>query len=175
MRGIVSLAAALALPITFQGGEVFPNRDLIIFITFCVIFSTLVIQGLTLRPLVRLLGITAVPGEAETTARLKIAFAAIEHIEENYSLSLSDEVLGQIKKKYELRIQRIIKDNTQSTLTAEQIEEFLRVQHQLVALERKLIIEMRNTGKVDDEVLRRIEYELDLEETRLRLEHGGHG
>lgn len=172
MRGIVSLAAALALPLAIRASEPFPNRDMIIFITFCVIFSTLVVQGLTLRPLVRWLGVKAVHGDEEKTARLRLAYAAIEHIEENYALSLSDEVLSQIKKKYEMRIQRIIRDNTLSALTPEQIEEFWNVQHQLVGLERKLVIDMRNSGKIDDEVLRRIEYELDLEETRLRLEHG---
>jgi CPA1 family monovalent cation:H+ antiporter len=172
MRGIVSLATALALPLTIRTSDPFPNRDLIIFITFCVIFSTLVVQGLTLRPLVRWLGVKAVHGDEEKTARVRLAYAAIEHIEENFALSLSDEVLSQIKKKYEMRIQRIMGDNEQSALTPEQIEEFWRVQHQLVKLERKLIIDMRNAGKLDDEILRRVEYELDLEETRLRLEHG---
>ncbi len=170
MRGIVSLAAALALPLTLGESLPFPNRDLIIFLTFCVIFSTLVLQGFTIRPLVRWLGIKGDSNDKETEARFRIASSAIEHIEENYSLSLSESVLNQIKKKYEIRIQRMQKDPDQRVLTDEQIREFLDVQHHLISHERKMIIEMRNKGIVDDEVLHRIEYELDLEETRLTME-----
>jgi monovalent cation/hydrogen antiporter len=170
MRGILSLAAALALPLTVRENVPFPNRDMIIFLTFCVIFTTLVIQGFTLRPLVRWLGIKGGDGHEEKEARLKIASSTIEHIEENYSLALSEEVLSQIKKKYEIRIQRMMTNQEQRILTEEQIEEFLNVQHNLLNHERRLIIDMRNTGVIDDEVLHRIEYELDLEETRLALE-----
>jgi len=173
MRGIVSLAAALALPLTVRGNTPFPNRDMIIFLTFSVIFSTLVIQGFTLRPLVKWLGIKGGDNHEEKQARLKIASAAIEHIEENYSLSLSEEVLSQIKKKYEIRIQRMLRDPEQRVLTEEQIQEFHRVQQELLTHERTMIIQMRNMGVVDDEVLHRIEYELDLEETRLNLDYAG--
>src|SRR5688572_727510 len=102
MRGIVSLAAALALPLMINETTPFPHRNLIIFITFCVIFSTLVLQGLTLRPMIKLLGITAdgKEHEEEQKARLMLASTLIEHIEENYSLALTDEVLNQIKTKY---------------------------------------------------------------------------
>jgi len=169
MRGVVSLAAALALPLTVRG-TAFPNRDMIIFLTFCVIFSTLVIQGFTLRPLVKWLGIRAEVTDHERNARFRIASSAIEHIEENYSLSLSDEVLSKVKGKYELRIQRMQQNETEGNLSREKIKEFLEVQQELLSLERRMIIDMRNKGQIDDEVLHRLEYELDLEETRLRLE-----
>lgn len=170
MRGIVSLAAALALPLTIGEDIPFPNRDLIIFLTFCVIFSTLVIQGLTLRPLVRWLNVKAPESPHEKNARLKIANSAIEHIEENYSITLSETVLSQMKKKYEMRIHRMQRETDQSSLNEEQIQEFLKAQHALIAHERKMAITMRNKGDIDDEVLHRIEYELDLEETRLMME-----
>jgi CPA1 family monovalent cation:H+ antiporter len=171
MRGVVSLAAALALPLTMAGGEVFHNRELIIFLTFCVIFSTLVLQGLTLRPLIKLLGITIDEREHqhELDVRLTLASSIIEHIEENYSIGLSDEVLNQIKTKYEIRIQRIRKDQRER-LDEAQINEFHRIQGELLKKERALIVKMRKEAKISDEVLRRIEYELDLEETRLILE-----
>jgi CPA1 family monovalent cation:H+ antiporter len=171
MRGVVSLAAALALPLTMAGGEVFQNRELIIFLTFCVIFSTLVLQGLTLRPLIKLLGITIDEREHqhELDIRLTLASSIIEHIEENYSIGLSDEVLNQIKTKYEIRIQRIRKDQRER-LDEAQINEFHRIQGELLKKERALIVKMRKEAKISDEVLRRIEYELDLEETRLILE-----
>ncbi|MEJ7646748.1 MAG: Na+/H+ antiporter [Chryseolinea sp.] len=174
MRGVVSLAAALALPLTLEGGKAFPNRSLIIFITFCVIFSTLVLQGLTLRPMIKWFGIKVDDKEKrdEDEARLQLAAAVIEHIEENYSLSLSDEVLNQIKTKYEIRIQRLRKDATKERLDDKQINEFHRIQQELLDKERNFILALRSDSKISDEAMRRIEYELDLEETRLMLERG---
>jgi Na+/H+ antiporter len=175
MRGVVSLAAALALPLA-AGAQPFPNRGLIIFLTFSVIFSTLVLQGLTLRPLIKWLGIKQDGREhaIEQQARLQIASSVIEHIEENYSLALNDDVLNQIKTKYEIRIQRILKDQTQiqKKIDDQQIIEFHRIQQELLNKERQLVIKLRNDGKIGDEALRKIEYELDLEETRLILEKG---
>jgi Na+/H+ antiporter len=174
MRGVVSLAAALALPLTVNGSTPFPQRNLIIFLTFCVIFSTLVLQGLTLRPLINWLGIESDGKDHrdEQRARLVLASSVIEHIEENYALTLSDEVLNQIKTKYEIRIQRLRKDQTEQRLNDEQIHEFHRLQQELLHKERADLIRMRREGAISDEVLRRIEYELDLEETRLMLERG---
>ena len=174
MRGVVSLAAALALPLTIAGSSPFPNRDLIIFLTFCVIFSTLVLQGLTLRPIIKWLGIKPDDNEmkSEQDARLKVASSIIEHIEENYSLALSDEVLNQIKTKYEIRIQRLRKDTVRRRMDEEQINEFHRIQQELLNKERQMILQLREEAKIGDEAMRRIEYELDLEETRLILERG---
>lgn len=176
MRGVVSLAAALALPFTIQGSISFPNRDLIIFLTFCVIFSTLILQGFTLRPLIKFLGITAdgKAAEEEQQARLAIASSLIEHIEENYSLGLSDEVLNQIKTKYEIRIQRMRRDATERRMNDEQINQFHSIQQELLNVERNMVISLNRSGQIPDEVLRKLEYELDLEETRLILErdHG---
>ena len=174
MRGVVSLAAALALPLTAAGSIPFPNRDLIIFLTFCVIFSTLVLQGLTLRPMIKWFGIKpdAKEHQDEQDARLKVASSIIEHIEENYSLALSDEVLNQIKTKYEIRIQRLRKDVVKQRLDEQQINEFHRIQQELLDKERKFILQLREEAKISDEAMRRIEYELDLEETRLILERG---
>jgi monovalent cation/hydrogen antiporter len=173
MRGVVSLAAALALPLMISGSEPFPNRNLIIFLTFCVIFSTLVIQGLTLRPMIKYLKIKADGGEREheQKARLKIASSIIEHIEENYALSLQDEVLNQIKTKYEIRIQRMRNESTQK-MSTEQIEALHEIQKDLLRVERSFVLKLRNDGDINDEIMRKIEYELDLEETRLFLDRG---
>lgn len=174
MRGIVSLAAALALPLTIGSGVDFPNRDIIIFLTFCVIFATLVLQGLTLPALIKWLGVKPDTRheEEEQRTRLHLAASIIEHIEENYSLGLSDEVLAQIKGRYELRIERIQKDRPTRKLTQEQIAEFHRIQMELIRKERELILSLRKNGKLNDEAMRRIERELDLEESRLQLEMG---
>jgi monovalent cation/hydrogen antiporter len=173
MRGIVSLAAALGLPLMVTETKAFPNRDLIIFLTFCVIFVTLVLQGMTLRKLIHWLGIKSDDRQIkeEERTRVHLAAAVIEHIEENYSLGLSDAVLNQIKSKYEIRIQRIRKDESQQHMTAEQIAELHRIQFELINRERDLILHLRKDEKVSDEVVRKIEYELDLEEARLELEN----
>ncbi|HTH54975.1 MAG TPA: Na+/H+ antiporter [Cyclobacteriaceae bacterium] len=170
MRGVVSLAAALALPLTVNG-RAFPHRDLIIFLTFSVIFATLVIQGISLPPLVRWLGIKPSDEEMreERDARMRIVTKVIEHIEENYSIGLSDEVLNQIKTKYEIRVQRIKKE-TAGRISDEQVSDFLRVQKEIIRVERSMLNELHREGKISEEAVRKIEYELDLEETRLILE-----
>jgi CPA1 family monovalent cation:H+ antiporter len=170
MRGVVSLAAALALPLTVNS-QPFPHRDLIIFLTFSVIFATLVIQGISLPHLVRWLGIKPSDEEMreETEARMKIVSKVIEHIEENYSIGLSDEVLNQIKTKYEIRVQRIKKEN-KGRISDEQVSDFLRVQKEIIKVERSMLNELHREGKISEEALRKIQYELDLEETRLILE-----
>ncbi|MDH4059118.1 MAG: Na+/H+ antiporter [Cyclobacteriaceae bacterium] len=173
MRGVVSLAAALALPLTVGEGIAFPNRDFIIFLTFSVIFATLVLQGLTLPVLIRWLKVTednSIIKEHDQEARLKIAFSAIEHIESNYSLALSSAVLDQIKTKYEIRIHRMRRDETERKLTDDQIKEFLLIQKELIHREREEIRRLKKESKINEEVLRKIEYELDLEESRLMME-----
>jgi len=172
MRGIVSLAAALALPLMVSETKEFPNRDLIIFLTFCVIFVTLVIQGMTLRKLISWLGVKSDDSHIKEEERIRVQLAGtvIEHIEENYSLGLSDEVLNQIKSKYEIRIQRIRKDESEHRMTPEQIDELHRIQYELIRRERQLVLQMRKNGTATDEVVRKIEYELDLEEARLELD-----
>lgn len=172
MRGVVSLAAALALP-EMINGKPFPNRDLILFITFAVIFATLVLQGLTLPKLIKWFGIK--PDDAaekqESYARMRVASSIIEQIEENYSLSLSDTVLSQIKAKYEMRIEKMRQENNRK-LSDEQIQEFHRIQSELIKTERQFILELRRSLAIGDEVHRKLEYELDLEEERLTLERG---
>jgi len=88
MRGADSLAAALAIPFALSNGQPFPGRDLILLLTFCVIFATLVLQGLTLAPLVRWLGVVDdhVPEKEERLARLKANEAALARLEELESL-----------------------------------------------------------------------------------------
>jgi len=174
MRGVVSLAAALAIPLMIEGSQPFPNRNLIIFLTFSVIFSTLVVQGLTLRPLIKWLGIKpdGKAHEQELNARLSVASAVIEHIEENYSLDLTDEGLNLIKTKYEIRIQRIRKGETIQNVQAVLVDKLPVIQQELLNKERELILKLRKEGSISAEALRKIEYELDLEETRLILEKG---
>lgn len=172
MRGVVSLAAALALPYVAAGGNPFPNRELIIFLTFSVIFSTLVIQGLSLKPMIKWFGLKrdGKEYEQEQYARLVVAALVIEHIESTYALVVDDQVLNQIKTRYEIRIQRIQKDYTKRTLTEDQINQFHQIKRELLDKERLLVIRLRNEGSISEDALKKIEFELDLEEARLKLE-----
>jgi CPA1 family monovalent cation:H+ antiporter len=172
MRGVVSLAAALALPLTINGVD-FPNRDIVLFITFCVIFATLVLQGLTIPKVIKWLGVKpdGLEEKQEQHARMKVASSIIEHIEENYALSLSDSVLSQIKSKYELRIEKMRQESSRK-MTDEQIHEFHQIQSDLIAAERQFVLGLRQSFVIGDEVHRKLEYELDLEEERLSLERG---
>ncbi|MBC7922672.1 MAG: Na+/H+ antiporter [Ferruginibacter sp.] len=178
MRGVVSLAAALALPLTVRPGVPFPQRDLILFLTFCVIFSTLVLQGLSLPLLIRWLGIQPDGREAkaEWETRLQLAYDTIEYIEGSLSLGqVSDEVLNQIKTKYEIRIQRLRNQsgmNVTGRIDEGQIVQFHQLQADILRLERDSVGRLRKAGRISDETLRRLEYELDLEESRLLLEKG---
>lgn len=175
MRGVVSLAAALSLPLTMNDEQPFPHRDLILFLTFSVILFTLLVQGLSLPPLIRWLGIQKDPNEEleEIEARKKLASAAIVHIEENLSFGkLSDEVLAQIKSRYEvkynyLRNYSTIKDGG---VVDEVFDQFHNVQLELLNVERGILKGLQNEGDINYEILRKLEYELDLEESRLKME-----
>lgn len=176
MRGVLSLATALALPLTLGNGAVFPERDLIIFITYSVIFTTLVVQGLLLPYLIRLLNIQPDrrAEQEEIQLRIRLAEAAIEHLEAHYSLSdqISDEVLALLKHRYELRIDRLRlrQGERRAIIDSPEVRETQRIQHEIIGVERDIVAGLRRKGQYDDEVLRAILYELDLEESRLALE-----
>ncbi len=107
MRGVIALAAAIALPQTIADGSPFPQRNVIIFLTFCVIFVTLVVQGLTLPPLIRALGLSQPPAKdpEERTARRKMAKAALERLDDIEDQSSGfPEVYDDIRRYYERRL-----------------------------------------------------------------------
>ncbi len=176
MRGVVSLAAALALPTMMDNGQPFPQRDLILFVTFVVIMFTLVFQGLSLPYIVRKLNMPASNQEEveEQHARVKLASSVILHIEENYALGVvHDDVLNQVKNKYELKINHLnrkVRTEEHAKDTTLLFQQLNDMQKQLLKIERGAILEMHKQGSVGEEVLRRLEYELDLEESRLELD-----
>lgn len=177
MRGVVSMAAALALPFTLPGGEAFPHRNLIIYLTFCVILSTLVLLGLTLPWVIRKLGIKPHSIAAEEyQVRTNVVSEAITHIEENLSL-VQDELLQNIKNKYEVKYNRLQKTDLPGnyfgkgqTLAGNIFNEFSQLQIDLINVERKILEGLHKRGEASEEILRKIERELDLEETRLQME-----
>jgi CPA1 family monovalent cation:H+ antiporter len=173
MRGIVSLAAALALPLTTNNGAPFPHRDSIIFLTFGAILVTLVLQGLTLPALIGWLKIGEDDGieREEMEGRLRAAEAALDRLDE---LTTQDKTLAEaemvqwLRTQYSERIRRISACCVAMDRGSyEQLAAFRQLQHEMLTAERRTAIKLRNQGIINDEVLHRIERDLDLESTRL--------
>jgi len=177
MRGVVSMAAALAVPLPLPSGLAFPHRNLVIFLTFCVILSTLVLLGFTLPWIIKKLKIKPYSLAAEEyEIRTAVVGNAITHIEENLSL-IQDELLHNIKSKYEVKYNRLQKTDLPSnyfgggkTLDGNIFNQFTQLQIDLLEVERDNLEKLHRSGKAAEEVLRKIERELDLEESRLRME-----
>jgi CPA1 family monovalent cation:H+ antiporter len=172
MRGADSLAGALAIPFVLANGAPFPGRDLILLLTFSVIFGTLVLQGLTLNPLVRWLKIVDdhVPEKEERLARLKANEAALARIEDLGSSSQArPESVERLRAEYADRIRQLSKDTSHEDsvrrLFSRDFEELARV---ALETERDTVIALRNEETINDEVLRRIQRDIDLAEARLQ-------
>jgi CPA1 family monovalent cation:H+ antiporter len=173
MRGIVTLAAALALPLTTASGARFPFRDEIIVLAFAVILSTLVVQGLSLKPLIRALkfGDDTTLEEEEALAREAAARAALARLEELAKQPwVRREQLERLKAIYEQRVNRASQLNPgDNEAAAEALAVFRRLQAEALTAERQTVIKLRDDGVISDEVLHRIEQELDAEATRIGL------
>jgi Na+/H+ antiporter len=174
MRGAVSLAAALTVPLTTVGGEPLAGRDLILFITFAVILATLVLQGLTLPPLIRALGITEdgnIGRIAELQARLKGARAALHRLDQLCAENGRSPGNEQgMREYYEARIRRYEAGIEAGEMTDEYAESsaaWRNWRRDLIEAEREAIIRMRDGGEISPETMRRIERDLDLEESRI--------
>jgi monovalent cation/hydrogen antiporter len=174
MRGVVSLAAALALPATLANGTPFPQRNLIVFLTFCVIVVTLVLQGITLPPLIRALGLAGGIGpncEEQEARRIAIG-AAISHLEEAKRRDREEyaELYEDLVQHYRHRLARLRPDDrTQEEQNIADYDRYTELLLEALRIERDTVIRLRNEGRINDEVLRRIEFELDLSESRLAI------
>jgi CPA1 family monovalent cation:H+ antiporter len=173
MRGVVSLAAALAVPLTIQGGSPFPGRDLILFLTFIVILATLVVQGLTLPPLIRWLGVKddGSMEKEEREARLKANQDALDRLNQiaEHEPAKAD-ALQRLRVEYEDHIRQVEGAEPESAGTPLRLfsSEYERLSHEALQVERRTIIKLRNEDVISDEVLRRIQRDIDLAEARLR-------
>src|SRR6185503_12995975 len=174
MRGVVSLAAAMALPLTTQDGRPFPGRDLILFLTFIVILATLVVQGLSLPLLVRWLGVEddGSMEKEEREARLKANQAALARLNEIADGDPAKaDALQRLRIEYEDRIRQLEAAAPESAGTPLRLfsSEYERLSHEALQRERRTILQLRNQGVISDEVLRRIQRDIDLAEARLRI------
>jgi Na+/H+ antiporter len=169
MRGVVSLAAALALPTVLVDGSPFPHRNLIVCLTFCVIFATLVLQGLTLPPLIRLLGLAGGEGPdcEELEARRIVTQAAMTHLEgaKKRDKEKPAEIYDDLTNHYRQRLASLRVDPKPEDVTDH--ERHLELSLEALRVERETAIRLRNEGRINDTVLRRIERELDLSESQL--------
>jgi monovalent cation/hydrogen antiporter len=168
MRGAVSLAAALALPATT------PQRDLVVFLTFAVIFATLVLQGLTLPKLIRALHLERDDREEreELRARLVATQAALARIEELGGEEWTrDDTIERMAGLYDYRRRRLkaragkIEDDGYEDRSAA----YQRLVHEVLEAQRRAIVGLRNDGTISNDVMHRIERELDLEDQRLEI------
>jgi CPA1 family monovalent cation:H+ antiporter len=170
LRGADSLAGALAIPLVLANGQPFPGRDLILLLTFCVIFATLVLQGLSLAPLVRLLKIKddRVTEKEERLARLKANEAALARLEEIASSKRArPRTIERLRSEYEDRIRQLrseVPDEESVRLFSEDFEELAR---EVLQTERDTVIQLRNEEAINDQALRRIQRDIDLAEARL--------
>lgn len=180
MRGAVSLAAALAVPVATDAGDPFPGRDLILWITFCVILATLVFQGLTLPWLIRLLGVHD-DGEEERReelkARITIAAAALDRIDELEGEPwVRPETLERMRGQYRYRRRRFaaqagrIEDEDG---IEDQSQGYQRATREVITAERRVLVALRDRGTISNDVMHRVERELDLEDSRLELPPDG--
>ncbi len=173
MRGVISLAAALALPLTVEGGAPFPGRDLILFLTFSVILATLVVQGLSLPALIRGLGLEDDGSQEreEVEGRIEVAQAALARIEELIEEDwVREDTAERMRGLYNYRRSRFSArfDGDEDGIE-ERSAAYQRFMRELLRAQRRTLIQLRNEGRISDEVMHRIEHDLDLEESRLEI------
>lgn len=176
MRGVVSLAAAFGLPLAADDGTPLPGRDVVLFITFVVVILTLVVQGFTLPAVIRRLGVSAQESAAdnlaEAGAQQAAADAALKRLEQVLASSpeeVPEDVLARLRERVELRAlmawERLGAAGPERRETPQ--EAFRRLRREMLDEERTVFVDLRDAGRIDDEVLRRVLMDLDLEQALL--------
>ena len=184
MRGAVSLAAALSIPITVQGGGEFPYRDLIIFLTFATIVFTVCVEGLSLPVLLRRLALNLDREELreEDIARLVAAEGALARIarlrEEEWVREDTADRMANLyrfrRRRFRTRLGKEIGDDGLPVPDDEDANErsrdYQRLVREILEAQRDALISLRRDGRISDDTMRRIERDLDLEDARLDFE-----
>lgn len=171
MRGIVTLAAALALPLTRADGTPLPYRSEIILVSFVVIVTTLVVQGLSLKPLARWLGLSGKEEDQEreaAEARARSAEAALRHLDRLANdPGWPPTVLDSVRGHYERRLRRFGPDAPlDPTCGVEHSDRLRQLRAEAHHAERRAVIDLRNRGEIGDDVVLDLERELDVEAMR---------
>lgn len=176
MRGVVSLATALSIPVLLSNGEAFPLRNLILFITFIVIFVTLVVQGLTLPLIIRLINITEIDNvmpeeEQQAGIQLRLKEVALDSLNRQFSHEMTaNELVGLLRKDLEndmsairMRLESLECEQVQ---TAE-IQRYHHVLRNIYTVQRKELFRLRKEKFFGDEEIRKMEMQLDLDELKI--------
>jgi monovalent cation/hydrogen antiporter len=178
-RGVISLATALAIPLTLQDGSAFPKRHSIIFLAFVVIFVTLVVQGLSLPLLIRVLGIKSqAPSEQEEKeVQLYLANHTLHFLEHEFPMQLDRKMKDQLRNKYEqliinlskqIRIHKKAKRENEETPVIPS-DPLVNAQLEIKRFQRELLIKLHKQGEFSDDAIRQVEREMDVDELKLNL------
>jgi monovalent cation/hydrogen antiporter len=181
MRGVVSLAIAFSIPRTVNGGEAFPERNLILFLTFTTVIGTLVVQGVTLPPLIRLLRLPGRNAQAETLAEANAQAQASRVAEQRLDELLTDErnalpepLADRLRSVLERRRNAVWERLGQANpISGETVDDtYRRLSREVISAEREVFVRLRDTRHIDDEMLRTLLRRLDLEEAAAHREAG---
>lgn len=172
MRGAITIAAALAIPLNTNGGGPFANRGLIVYLAFCVVFATLVLQGLSLPLVIRLLGLEddGLDEKENAKARIHAADAALDRLEELVEEGVvREDTAERLRGQYEFRKSRFRArfDDTDDGAIEERSLQYQRVRRELLDAERSSLLVLRNEGRISEGVMQRVQRDLDLEDSRL--------
>ena len=171
MRGVVTLAAAISLPTFLSNGADFPQRNLVVFLAFSVVISTLVFQGLTLAPLIRALGLSGAAGPdcEERDARRIAVEAALTHLEEARKHDRSEYagVYDDLAQHYRDQLNAIFcAPGDPAAATPPHYRKHRTLSHELLGVQRRTLLQLRRQGRINDQVLRNLERDLDLQQAR---------
>jgi Na+/H+ antiporter len=176
MRGVVSLASALSVPLLLANGQAFPQRNLMLFITFVVILVTLVFQGLTLPALIRFTGITDVDNyvpadEQEAGIRLRLRQAALAHLSRHYSADVEqNELIRALQQRMQAEAQRtgnLLEKLDYDETQRHALQRYHQVLLDVLHVQREELSELRRQDLFEDHMLRHQEAQLDLDEAKI--------
>jgi Na+/H+ antiporter len=170
MRGGLSLAAALAIPLRLADGRPFPDRDLVIVVAAAVIVTSLLIQGTSLPWLLRRLGLRAEDfGTEDNKARLKAARTALEWLDDPNHADAADEATKSVRSLYQAKVRRLQlgRPSDEESDDAQERERYRALRLKLLGVERSVLLALRRDGRIKAPLLRTIERDFDLEEARL--------
>lgn len=176
-RGVISMASALALPLTLYNGKAFPQRHLIIFICFVVIFVTLVVQGFSLPLLIKLLGVEPSNNEdkEEKELQLYVVNSTLHFIDYEIDPQPTDRIRIELKKKYEQLAGKLVKEINTHTRNEKQEEQLpvrtltgmQKAQIEIGRFQRELLLKLHKDGQFSDIAIRQVERDMDIDELKL--------
>jgi monovalent cation/hydrogen antiporter len=173
MRGVVTLALALAIPTEVDGGGPFPDRNLVVFLAFSVIVVTLVGEGLTLPWVIRRLGVTADDDGAAGDSRralARLSEVALDHLDalDPETDGVPTELVERLRERYRARLAHLDRQGDDGQTDSDRA--FVELAHDVLGVQREELRRLRAQGGVTPEVARRLNHDLDVEEARLERE-----